>query len=44
MSRVITDSRSSVKHIWMVIGIAKTCTTMKELRDKMAQMNWQGRG
>lgn len=28
-----------VEHIWMVIGIAKTCTTMKELRDKMAQMN-----
>lgn len=27
-----------VEHIWMVIGIAKTCTTMKELRDKMAQM------
>ena len=22
----------------MVIGIAKTCTTMKELRDKMAAM------
>jgi hypothetical protein len=28
-----------VEHIWMVIGIAKTCSTMKELRDKMAQMN-----
>lgn len=28
-----------VEHIWMVIGIAKTCTTMKELRDKMAIMN-----
>ncbi len=28
-----------VEHIWMVVGIAKTCTTMKELRDKMAQMN-----
>jgi len=27
-----------VEHIWMVIGIAKTCQTMKELRDKMAQM------
>lgn len=27
-----------VEHIWMVIGIAKTCTTMKELRDKMAAM------
>jgi hypothetical protein len=27
-----------VEHIWMVIGIAKTCSTMKELRDKMGQM------
>jgi hypothetical protein len=28
-----------VEHIWMVIGIAKTCSTMKDLRDKMAEMN-----
>jgi hypothetical protein len=27
-----------VEHIWMVIGIAKTCNTMKELRDKMGVM------
>ena len=27
-----------VEHIWMVIGIAKTCATMKELRDKMGAM------
>jgi len=26
-----------VEHIWMVVGIAKTCKTMQELREKMAQ-------
>jgi len=25
-----------IEHIWMLIGIAKTCTTMMELREKMA--------
>jgi hypothetical protein len=28
-----------VEHIWMLIGIAKTCSTMTELRDKMAEMS-----
>jgi hypothetical protein len=27
-----------IEHIWMVIGIAKTCRTMPELKDKMAEM------
>jgi hypothetical protein len=26
------------EHIWMVIGIARTCRTMPELQDKMAEM------
>lgn len=26
-----------VEHIWMLIGIARTCQTMSELREKMAQ-------
>lgn len=26
-----------VEHIWMVVGIAKTCKTLQELREKMAQ-------
>ena len=28
-----------VEHIWMVIGMARTCGSMKELRDKMAQLS-----
>lgn len=27
-----------VEHIWVVVGIAKTCTTMSELRDKVAEL------
>jgi hypothetical protein len=27
-----------VEHLWMVIGVAKTCATMKDLRDKMGVM------
>ena len=27
-----------IEHIWMVIGIAKTCRSMPELKDKMAEM------
>jgi hypothetical protein len=27
-----------IEHIWMVIGIARTCRTMTELKDKMAEM------
>jgi len=27
-----------IEHMWMVIGIAKTCRTMPELKEKMAQM------
>jgi hypothetical protein len=27
-----------IEHIWMVIGIAKTCRTMPDLKDKMAEM------
>jgi hypothetical protein len=30
--------RKLTEHIWMVIGIAKTCSSMIELKDKMAQM------
>ena len=30
--------RKLIEHIWMVIGIAKTCTSMMELRRKMAEM------
>ena len=28
-----------VEHIWMLIGVARTCETMIELRDRMAQLN-----
>jgi hypothetical protein len=28
-----------VEHIWMLIGVARTCETMTELRDRMAQLN-----
>ncbi len=31
--------RKLVEHIWALIGIARTCSTMYELRDKMAAMN-----
>lgn len=27
-----------VEHIWVVVGIAKTCSTMSELRDKVAEL------
>lgn len=28
-----------VEHIWMLVGIAKTCRTMTELRDRMAELH-----
>ena len=28
-----------VEHIWMLIGVGKTCTNMTELRDRMAELN-----
>ena len=28
-----------VEHIWMVIGLAKACTTMTELRDRVAALD-----
>lgn len=28
-----------IEHIWMVIGVAKTCTNIVELKRKMAEMN-----
>ena len=28
-----------VEHIWVLIGVARTCTNMIELRDKMASLN-----
>jgi hypothetical protein len=28
-----------VEHIWKLIGIAKTCTNMSELKDKMAELH-----
>lgn len=28
-----------VEHIWMLIGISKTCESMNELRDRMAELN-----
>ena len=28
-----------VEHIWMLIGVAKTCNTMIELRDRVAELN-----
>ena len=31
--------RKLVEHIWALIGIARTCTTMIELRDRMAALN-----
>jgi P63C domain len=30
--------RKLIEHIWMVIGIARTCRTLAELKDKMAEM------
>jgi hypothetical protein len=30
--------RKLIQHIYMLIGVAKTCETMRELRDKMAEM------
>jgi P63C domain len=30
--------RKLMEHIWMVIGIAKTCSSMTELKNKMAEM------
>jgi len=34
--------RRLVEHIWMVVGVAKTCQTMDELRHKMNQMFGKG--
>ena len=31
--------RKLVEHIWMLIGVARTCTSMTELRDRMAGLN-----
>jgi hypothetical protein len=28
-----------VEHIWMLIGVARTCQTMHELRERMAELN-----
>jgi P63C domain len=28
-----------IEHIWMLIGIAKTCSTMTELRDRIGELN-----
>ena len=28
-----------VEHIWMLIGVSKTCNNMTELRDRMAELN-----
>jgi hypothetical protein len=28
-----------VEHIWVLIGVARTCDTMVELRQKMAELN-----
>jgi P63C domain-containing protein len=28
-----------VEHIWMLIGVARTCSRMTELRDRMAELN-----
>jgi hypothetical protein len=28
-----------VEHIWMVIGMAKTCSSMMELRDRVAALD-----
>jgi hypothetical protein len=28
-----------IEHMWMLIGVAKTCETMTELRDRMAELN-----
>lgn len=28
-----------VEHIWMLIGVAKTCDTITELKDRMAELN-----
>ena len=28
-----------VEHIWMLIGVAKSCNTMIELRDRMAELH-----
>jgi hypothetical protein len=30
--------RKVIQHIYMLIGVAKTCHNMRELRDKMAEM------
>ena len=30
-----------VEHIWMLIGVARSCHTMLELRDRMAELNGQ---
>lgn len=31
--------RKLVEHIWVLIGVARTCTTMRELRERMAELN-----
>jgi hypothetical protein len=31
--------RKLTEHIWLLIGISKTCQTMSELRDRMAELN-----
>jgi hypothetical protein len=28
-----------IEHIWMLIGVSKTCSSMTELRDRMAELN-----
>jgi P63C domain len=30
--------RKLIEHIWMLIGIARTCRDIRELKDKMAEM------
>jgi hypothetical protein len=31
--------RKLVEHIWMIVGMAKTCETMTELRDRVAELD-----
>jgi hypothetical protein len=31
--------RKLIEHIWMLIGVARTCENMVELRDRMAELN-----
>ncbi len=39
MAKRAVRIKKLVEHMWMLIGVARTCETMTELRDRMAALN-----